>query len=178
MFKREVKMSNKEKAEMKAEILKVTPNVVAPKKVKSAPVPKMSKKALQAVEVLKTMPSEWRGSNREKFMTGLLETVLGEKLVVSAPVADFLTGAPRIDKTNLKKFQAIVPEGHANEHNYPLGKTVLLLQDGGSVCLKADGTAGDAIRRSSCRYATRPEITAFLDELQKKGNVEEFARYF
>lgn len=178
LFKREFKMNSTEKAELKKEILKVTPAVVAPKKVKQAPAPKMSKKAVEAIAVLKSMPRDWVGSDRDTFLTKAFETLLGEKLVVAKVQDTSMSSAPRIDKMNLRKFQAIVPEANPNSHDYALGEVVILLQNDGKTCLKSNGTHGNSISRSSCRYATRPEIDAFLDKLQKTANVEEVARNF
>jgi hypothetical protein len=179
MFTRNVKMNANDKVELRKEILKVTPDVVAPKKVKQAPAPKVSKKAEALLTVLKTFPRDWQPGQTSKgeALRKAFETILGETLVVTAPVDNSMSSAPRIDKGNLKKFQAFVPESDQSHHDCPINKVVLLIQDGGNQVMMENGKVG-TVTRSFCRYATRPEINAFLDKLQKTANVEEVARIF
>lgn len=169
--KRNEKMTKTEVASLKAEILKVTPAVGAVKTAKTAKAPKLSKKAQAVSDALQALQGGWHATTplKEAF-----EALLGEKLPVATAVV--AVSGNRIDKSNLKKFQAVVPEGSNSDHNgYKVGEVILLTQNNGNVGLKADGTVGGAFTRSYSRYATRPEIDKFLATLQKTANVHEVA---
>lgn len=171
MFKREAKMTVKEKSELRKEILKVTPSVSVPKAPATKPV-KQSPKAQAVAKVLANMPSGWNGDERGALIVGAFEALLGEKLVLHTAPAT--SDVPRIDKSNILKFQAIVPEGSQGHHQVPVGKVAILTQNGDRQAMSSDGKTG-IVTRSYCRYATVKEIDAFLNDLQKNANVLEVA---
>jgi hypothetical protein len=183
MFKREAKMTSKKVAELKKEILKVTPVTVVPKAkpIAKAKVVRQSAKAKAVAEALKAFPGDWDAvqSSKGVALVKVFEALLGEKIVLTqaTPVVSG-SGAPRIDKGNLRQFQAIVPEVNPNGYSAVLGKPVLLLHDGGSHGLQADGTCSPSISRSNSRYATAKEIDQFLVELQAKAEVNKVAQLF
>jgi len=171
MFKRDAKMTKKEVSSLKAEILKVTPAVGAVKAVKTPKAPKLSKKAQAVQDAVSKLQGGWHATPHLKEA---FEAILGEKL--PSAVAVVAVSGNRIDKGNLRKFQAVVPEGDARDHDgYTVGEVILLTKDGGNVGLKADGTTGGAFRRSYSRYATRPEIDKYLAKLEKTANVHDVA---
>jgi hypothetical protein len=170
MFKRDAKMTKKEVSSLKAEILKVTPAVGAVKTAKTKTV-KLSKKAQAVQDAVSKLQGGWHATPHLKEA---FEAILGEKL--PSAVSTVAVSGTRIDKSNLKKFQAVVPEGDARDHSgYNVGEVILLTKDNGNVGLKADGTTGGAFTRSSSRYATRPEIDKYLATLEKTANVYDVA---
>ena len=162
MFKRSNKMTDAEKAELKAEILKATPAVPkAVKKKKSA----LSDKAIAVQKVLGASGLDFNTS-RKKTLQELMEIVLGEKLSGSSHITD----APRLKDDSLKKFMVIVPEESSNSHRYPLGKPCLVVADYVDYCMDNKGTLQDHIAPKDCRVASLDEIDEFLDELQKNAD--------
>lgn len=169
MFKRDVMMTDGEKAEMKAEILKVTP-VNPPTKAK---VTKLSAKAQATLKILESGKVDF-SSDRKKYLRDLAEAILGEKLSVSAHITDL----PRIKTDVMKKLTAIVPEEDNYDHGYPLGKVVLVMADYTDYCLNDKGQAGKHINPDDCRMATDAEIDEFLNKLQKNLDAQTILKVF
>lgn len=174
MFKRDVMMTNAEKTEMKNEILKVTP-VNPPTKPK---VTKLSAKAQATLKILENGKVDF-STDRKKYLRELAEAILGEKLSVSAHITDLPRLATKQDDMSvMKRLSAIVPEEDTNDHGYPLGKVVLVLQDYADYCITDKGITGKHINPMDCRMASDAEIDSFLDNLQKNLDAQKILSTF
>ena len=169
MFKRDVMMTDAEKAEMKAEILKVT--AVNPQT--KPKVTKLSDKAVATLKILESGKVDF-STDRKKFLRELAEAILGEKLSVS----NHITSLPRIKLDDMKRLTAIVPEEDTFDHGYPLGKVVLVMQDHTDYCLNEKGQAGKHIEPKDCRMASDHEIDTFLNALQKNLDAQAILNTF
>jgi hypothetical protein len=158
-------MSNDEKAELKKEVLAVTKLVVIPKSPKADP---MSPKAKEIKKVMDKMPPDWLSDSKGKFLTELVESLVGEKLSINT----HLTGLPHLKDDSLKKFMIIVPEENTNSSDYAPGKPVMAVKDGMDACMMANGKIGNHIEEQDCRFATAEEVDLFLDELQKRTDAQ------
>jgi tRNA U55 pseudouridine synthase TruB len=162
-------MTDAEKAEMKAEIVKVTA-VNPPTKAKKVT---LSPKAVATLKVLENGKVDF-STDRRKYLRELAEAMLGEKLSVSAHMTDL----PRIKLDDMKRLTAIVPEEDSTDHGYPLGKVVLVMTDYSDYCLNENGQNGKHMHPADCRMAMDSEIDHFLNTLQKKLDAQTILKTF
>lgn len=173
MFARSTKMTDAEKDEFKKEILDKT--TLCPALKKGAKTSKLSPKAQEVMKAFESLPGDWKSNAREKALKKLFEAVLGEKLNVGSL---HVTDNPRLSGTDAKRFAAIVPEEDNNGAGYPLGKVIVLVQDGYDKGMTETGGIGNHVLLEDCRFATADELDAYLDAMQKKVDINTILQYF
>ena len=172
MFNRSNKMTDAEKAELKKEILAVTPLCASATKSKKAS--QLSKNGEALLKALEGLPSDWQG-RKATSLKKCFEAVLGEKLELKS---SHITDNPRIKSSDFKKFTAIVPEENSNGSDYSLGNVVIVYSNGHDRCFDERGGVGGHLDPADCRFATADELDKFLDSIQKRVDVNTIMQHF